>query len=74
MVEPREPDYSKERTVNQRQLRWLAEAEEVEAPVEVAEQFQVWTVQDEAGLVGLVVEIGWERWEALQDEAERSRK
>lgn len=48
-------------------LVWLAEAEEVSAPVEVAEQFQLWTVADEAALEGLLCAIGREQWEELQD-------
>jgi hypothetical protein len=57
--------------VNKQQLQWLAEAEEVSVAVESAEQFQVWTVQDEANVLGLVHEIGWERWERLQEASEQ---
>lgn len=53
--------------MNERQLRWLEEAEEVSSPVEVAERFTLWTVADEAALEGLLFAIGREQWEELQD-------
>jgi hypothetical protein len=56
--------------MNAQQLRWWTEAEEQATPVETAEEFSVWTVADEASLEGLMVVIGREQWEALQDRHE----
>ena len=53
--------------MNGMQLQWLEEAEEVSAPVEVAEEFVLWTVADEAALEGLLFAIGREQWEELQN-------
>lgn len=57
--------------MNEKQLRWLEEAEEVSSAVEVAEQFTLWTVADEGSLEGLLFAIGREQWEELQDYLER---
>jgi hypothetical protein len=48
-------------------LVWLAVAEAETAPVEVAEEFTLWTVADEAALEGLLFAIGREQWEELQE-------
>lgn len=53
--------------MNERQLRWLAEAEETAFAVEAAEQFVRWTVADEAALEGLLAAIGAKQWWELQE-------
>lgn len=53
--------------MNQKQLQWWSEADEVSLPVVVAEEFTLWTIADEACLEGLLFAIGREQWEELQE-------
>lgn len=56
--------------MNERQLRWLEEAEEVSSPLPEM-GVTLWTVADEAALEGLLVAIGREQWWELQEYLER---
>ncbi len=47
-------------------LQWFVEAQEEQVPVQVAEEFEHWSVQDE-DVVGLMLVIGREQWEKFQD-------
>ena len=48
-------------------LVWLAVAEEEATPVEVAEEIQPYGLDDLRAEAGLLVAIGREQWEELQD-------